>query len=304
MEDLRIGLALRAGGGVLVRRQHPELVGAVDWLVRTGRLVRVLPGVYAPAGSAGTPPTRMAAVCAAQPDAVLVGAAAARVSFWPRVPLEAVEAAVPRHLRPAPGIRFTRRHVPPELIVTSPPLRYAAPALTALDLATLEDANAVDVALRSRMTTSAQMREALEATPGRPGNRERLRVLVDSRDEPWSEAERRAHRLLRAAGVAGWTANLPVLVGGRRYHLDIAFRAERLVVEIDGRIHEQDLGLFESDRWRQNALVQEGWCVLRFTWRMLVEHPDVFVGEVVRALENQRQMALGAPRRPIRRVGR
>ncbi len=300
MDDQRIALALRAGGGVLVRRQHPQLVGTIDWLVRTGRLSRVLPGVYAPAEVADQPSTRMLAVCAAQPDAVLVGAAAARVSFWPGVPLEVVEAAAPTEIRGSAGVRFTRRRVPPEWVATVAPLRLAAPALTALDLATLDDGSAVDVALRSRMSTLVQMRAALAATPGRPGNRERLRVLLDSRDEPWSEAERRAHRLLRAARVCGWTANLAVVVRGRRYYLDLAFGAERLAIEIDGRIHQQDPALFESDRWRQNALVQAGWRVLRFTWAMLVDHPEQFVREVRTALDIQRQCArsaLLAPRR-------
>ncbi len=189
--------------------------------------------------------------------------------------------------------------MPAEWVVAAAPLRLAAPALTALDLATLDDASAVDIALRSRMSTLAQMRAALAATPGRPGNRDRLRVLLDSRDEPWSEAERRAHRLLRAARIRGWTANLPVLVRGCRYYLDLGFRRERLAIEIDGRIHQQDLALFESDRWRQNALVQAGWRVLRFTWAMLVDHPEEFVHEVGTALEIQRQCArsgLLAPR--------
>ena len=304
MDDPRISLALEAGGGVLIRRQHPELAAALDWLLRTGQLVPVLPGVYAPPEVAAHPRTRLVAVCTAQPDAVLVGAAAARVSFWPGVPLEVVEAASPTQLRAPRGIAFTRRRVPPELVVSAPPLRFAAPALTALDLSTLEDANAVDVALRSRMATLAGMREALRATPYRAGNRERLRVLVDSRDEPWSEAERRGHRLLHAAGVVGWKANLPVVLRGRRYYLDIGFPRERLAIEIDGRIHELDSALFESDRWRQNALVQAGWRVLRFTWAMLVDHPELFVQEIRAALNIQRQMLSKAPGRARQRISR
>jgi very-short-patch-repair endonuclease len=304
MDDTRIRLALQSDGGVLVRRHHPELAGTIDWWVRTGRLARVLPGVYAPAELADQPTTRMVAACAAQPDAVLVGAAAARVSFWPGAPLDVVEVAARTQLRSTARIHFCRRRIPTELVVAARPLRFAAPALTALDLATLDDAKAVDIALRSRMATLAQMRDALAATPGRPGNRERLRVLVDSRDEPWSEAERRAHRLLRAAGITGWTANLAVSVRGRRYYLDIAFARERLVIEIDGRIHEQDLRLFESDRWRQNALVQAGWCVLRFTWAMLVEHPEEFLREVTTALEIQRQMRRGGSSGPRQRIWR
>jgi very-short-patch-repair endonuclease len=35
---------------------------------------------------------------------------------------------------------------------------------------------------------------------------------------------------------------------------------------------------------RQNALVANGWLVLRFTWRMLREHPDVVVAAILQAL--------------------
>jgi very-short-patch-repair endonuclease len=136
------------------------------------------------------------------------------------------------------------------------------------------------------------MHEALRATPYRAGNADRLRVLLDSRDEPWSEAERLAHRLLRHGRITGWRTNVPVVVGGRLYYVDIAFGRQHLALEIDGRIHEQDLQLFESDRWRQNALVQAGWHVLRFTWSMLVEHPAMFLEEVRAALRTYRERPL------------
>jgi very-short-patch-repair endonuclease len=108
--------------------------------------------------------------------------------------------------------------------------------------------------------------------------------LIDSRSEPWSAAERLGHRLLRAAGIKGWESNLPVHTDGQVCYIDIAFRQRRLAIEIDGRLHETDEDQFESDRWRQNALVANGWRVLRFTWAMLRDHPEAFVAAVVDAL--------------------
>jgi very-short-patch-repair endonuclease len=49
-------------------------------------------------------------------------------------------------------------------------------------------------------------------------------------------------------------------------------------------LHETSEDLFESDRWRQNVLVADGWRVLRFTWAMLRDHPEVFVAAVIEAL--------------------
>jgi very-short-patch-repair endonuclease len=179
-----------------------------------------------------------------------------------------------------PGFTFSRRDIPDDLVVQRGPLRLTSPALTALDLVATCGGDGIDRALRTRMTTLDRMWSAFELTPGRSGNRDRRRMLLDSRDEPWSAAERLCHRLLRAARVTGWQANLPIVLRDQRYFLDVAFPALRLVVEIDGRLHEDDHEVFENDRWRQNALVLEDWQVLRFTWRMLEEHHDQVVAAI------------------------
>ncbi len=274
--------------GLVVRREVPQQSGTIDWLRRTGRLVTVLPGVYATPERAGVPAVRMRAACRSYPDAVLTGAAAARSSFWPGAPLPVIEVAVGRKVAPQPGFVLSRRVVPPELVVEEAGLRYTAPALTAIDLATADCAEPIDRALRSRTATLAGMYEALAASGYRRGNADRRRLLLDSRDQPWSEAERRAHRLLRAARLRGWRANRPVVVSGRLYYIDIAFGGSKLAVEIDGRLHELDEDLFESDRWRQNALVRAGWRVLRFTWAMIVDHPELMVQEIRFALRSDR----------------
>ena len=163
-------------------------------------------------------------------------------------------------------------------------LNSALPSTGCYALAAEERAESIDIALRTRAAMLARMRDALSRTPNRSGNQTRLKLLIDSRDEPWSAAERLAHRLLRGAGIRGWQSNLPVIVSDQLYYLDIAFRSRRLALEIDGRMHEDDPGLFESDRWRQNALVFAGWRVLRFTWAMLDRHPESFVDTVQHAL--------------------
>ena len=94
-------------------------------------------------------------------DAVLLGAAAARVSFWPDAPLDRIEAAVPSVLKPQPGFSFNRRDIPAELIIEREGLRYSVPALTAIDLATFACSDALISRLRSRAATLARMYEAL-----------------------------------------------------------------------------------------------------------------------------------------------
>jgi very-short-patch-repair endonuclease len=279
-----VNALLRVGGGLVVRRDNPQLAGSFDWLVRQRRLTTVLPGVYAAPEIATSWQTRVRALGLRHRDAVLLGAAAARLSFWPNAPLSFIEAAVPSVLKQQPGFSFNRRHIPAELITERDGIRFTVPALTAIDLATFACSDAIDIALRVRAATLAGMYEALSMTPHRAGNRQRLKLLIDSRGEPWSAAERLSHRLLRAAGITGWETNHPVLVDGQLFYIDIAFKRQKLAIEIDGRPHETDEDLFESDRWRQNALVEDGWRVLRFTWAMLRDHPEDFIGAILAAL--------------------
>ena len=269
---------------VIAVRDHPELRGAIQWRLRTGELRPVLPGVYAAAAVADATATRVAALGRCDPDAVLTHEAAAAASFWPRLPVPVVRCAVRHYRPPQPGFAFARRRIPPELVWAGPGVFLTAPALTALDLCEFVGGDAIDRALRTRSTTLALMRQALALTPGRNGNKTRLQLLLDSRDEPWSEAERQFHRLLRSAGITGWQANQAVRLSGVVVHPDVLFHRLRLVVEVDGREFHSDPEVFESDRRRQNLLVLHGWRVLRVTWRMIREEPDRVVTMVREAM--------------------
>jgi len=79
--------------------------------------------------------------------------------------------------------------------------------------------------------------------------------------------------------ITGWTANQRFMANGRRYDIDVAFRKQKLAVEIDGYATHGDRDAFEHDRQRQNDLVAAGWTVLRFTWAML-NNPEQVVGLV------------------------
>ena len=50
--------------------------------------------------------------------------------------------------------------------------------------------------------------------------------------------------------------------------------------------------MFESDRRRQNAFVVHGYCVLRFTVRMIDDEPEMVIATVRAALRMTRQSAV------------
>ena len=66
----------------------------------------------------------MRAVCLRHPDAVLLTEAAAQVSYWPTVSLDAIQVAVPSPLPKQRGFAFTRRRIPPELVAEEQGLRF------------------------------------------------------------------------------------------------------------------------------------------------------------------------------------
>ena len=275
--------------GLISRADHPELRGATERLLRDRELVAVLPGIYSTAAGARDRNVRVHAAARRDPDAIFLDHTAAQLSFWPKLPADEVSCALPTTRVPSAGFRFVRRRVAPELVQEHRGLRMTVPALTALDLCRELEGDGIDRALLTRTATLAGMHLALELSGNRRGNKDRRALLLDSRDEPWSAAERLCHRLLHGARIAWWKANLDVVIEGQRYYLDVAFPGLELAVEIDGRLHETDEDLFESDRWRQNALVLDGWMVLRFTWAMLCDHPDVVLRDIKAAITIRRR---------------
>jgi very-short-patch-repair endonuclease len=276
---------------VILLREHPELEDALVRRAAGGRLARVLPGVYVDPGRARDPLTRMVAVTRWDPDAVICGRAAAWLTYWPRIELgpDLVVASKVRH-RPQAGFTFRQCRIPTELVQRRGPVSVTAPSLTAIELATLEFTDPIDYALSSKQVTLETLHTALQLTRKRRGNADRWRVLLDSRAEPWSRAERLTHRLYRGAGITSWKANRKIVIPeAGTYFLDIAFDRERVVSEIDGREHHIAADVFEADRSRQNALVLGGWLVLRFTWLMITSDPDYVVRTTQRALEQRRR---------------
>lgn len=262
---------------MIARRANPDLSGSLDRARRAKRIVSVAPGVYCAAGWQDDPWVRLrAAALWAGPDAIFTGVAAAKLTFWESVPLGRITLAVSRHgARSRSGLSVEQRRIDPRFTVRRSGITATSPALTAVDLAASElGGDVIDRVLRLRTATLEQMWSAWRAHPHRAGNAARVQLLNDSRDLPWSKAERLQQRLLRAAHIMGWKANQWVSCGTVGYWVDVLFRRHRLILEIDGwETHGTRLA-FEEDRRRRNYLVLAGYAVLNFTYRQLVEEPQ------------------------------
>lgn len=242
-------------------------------------------GVYTARGAEHDLEVRARALMLADPTAVVTGRSAWHLWFADSPQPGSLTAATSR-LRSRSGFRFEHRVVPPPLIVMRDEIRMTTRALAAVELST-EDSAFLDSALRGGVRL-ADLWEAYRLTPQRPGNVERRRLLIESRDRPWSPAERRAHIALRSARIKGWKTNLGVrLRSGGLAYLDIAFRKLRLAIEIDGWEFHSTRQAFARDRERDRQLDLLGWRVIRFTALEVIDHPNAFVSDVVAALHRR-----------------
>ena len=187
-----------------------------------------------------------------------------------------------------------RRSLQPELVIRGR-VNLSCPALTALDLAIDTGGESIDDALRSGIKL-AELHAVHESLGSRRGRTEIARLLDESRDEPWSPAERRAHVLLREAAITGWKANLPVKDQHDRVFAygDLGFRAAHLIVEIDGDDWHLSPSQVLRDRARDQRLTELGWTVVRYSARQVLDEPEAFIAWVQASLVSRAALARAA----------
>lgn len=277
----------RGSGGAIRRADHPKFQQRLDRLYREGVLERPLPGIFALPGTADAfHPAVIAGALWAGPDAVLVGRAAAKLTFWQDLLVDDLEFTIGyrRRVRVKRWVKSFRR-IPDQFVWQRGPIRLTSPALTAVDLAAgPKGGDVIDRVLREGAASLDHLWQAFYAQPDRLGNPIRRTLLEDSRDEPWSEAERELHRLLRGRKVTGWKTNRHIRLAGRNYYADLLFEALKVAVEVDSWEFHGDRESFERDRRRRNELEAAGYLVLNFTWRQITEDPDWVVDCIHRAL--------------------
>lgn len=257
---------------------------AVRRRARSGRWRRCGPGVYfADDRPFGTAARIRAAVWSKGSRAAGSGLTAA---WWLGLMTTAprtLEVTVPRnsHGRSTAECVVRRRDLNDHDLTEHRGLRVTGLALTVLEAAVRSGGGSavMDTALQRRLGL-ADLQRAHQRNGGRYGAREARRLLRAAEGGARSEAERLLIDLLRGAEIRGWQANYPI----GPYVVDVAFPAERVVIEIDGWAFHSDWQAFQADRKRQNRLALWGWQVLRFTWLDLTEQPERVLTEIRAAI--------------------
>jgi very-short-patch-repair endonuclease len=245
--------------------------------VAHGRLLRLHRGVYQVGPIAAPYGRQMAALLATGSDAALSHHSAAAI-WGLRADREGdVHVTIPRGRGASrPGIRVHRSASLNAAVRDG--LRLTTPARTLLDLAThlpqhdLE--RAVEQAIVLGLATDKEI--ARQCEQGRRGAAKLRQALLTEPGLTRSELERRLRRLIRAARLPPPVTN--VRVAG--WEVDLLWREQRLVVEVDGFAFHASRQAFERDRRRDADLVAAGYRVVRFTWRQIVREPEAVIARL------------------------
>ncbi|MGY1594924.1 hypothetical protein ACI79D_23365 [Geodermatophilus sp. SYSU D00708] len=201
--------------------------------------------------------------------------------------------------------RLLRSHVArlqDDEVVTVDGLAVTSPVRTALDLARtlpLEPAVvALDAVLAAEVVEHEQLRGALAGVAGTRGSRAAARAvdLADGRSESVGESHSRV--LLHRLGSSPSTLQREIHSADGVFlgRADFAWEAEGVLGEFDGRVKYgralrpgQDPGDAEfEEKRREDALRDEDWRVVRWTWADLTPG-DVVANRVGRALARGRR---------------
>lgn len=288
-------LALGQHGVVALR----QLVGfglsasAVRNRVANGRLHRVHRGVFAVGHANLTRDGRfMAATLACGPGAALSHRAAGAKWDLGLRGRPSVDVTAPGSRgRRRPGIRVhsaaTLAAHDVDAIDAIPCTTLARTLLDVADEATRREVErACDRAETLRLLDMTAIDDVLVRANGRRGATLLSAVLSEHRVGSTltrNELEERFLAICRDVELAPDSVNAWIAYpDGGGAEADFLWRAQRLIVEVDGRDVHTTRRAFEADRRRDQRLMLLGWRVVRFTWRQVMFEP-AYVAATLRA---------------------
>jgi hypothetical protein len=266
---------------------------AIEHSLRRGRLHRTFTGVYA-VGHRALPAMwrEMGAVLACGDGAFVSRHWAAAVHGVRPTAANDVEVTLPygRSARRA-GIRIHRaRNIDARDVTELDGVPVATPAFALFEIATDltfdQFERAFDDALTKRVMTLAEAQDTLARHAGHPGARlySEFALPEHGLQITASRAEQLMKAIIRPSGLPLPESNI------RRGRIipDFHWRREKVIVEIDGYRTHGTRRAFESDRARDAKLAAEGWIVIRFTWRQLVNEPVLVLTRLAQTLAIRR----------------
>jgi very-short-patch-repair endonuclease len=259
----------------------------IDHAIRRGELKRVLPRAYMRTGAP-----------ISQPDGLLTAALrfvggqgalshTTAVRFWglPGPDPDKVHVTVPDRVQPRTiGIIVVHRRRGfsvghPQTVVRS------GLEVVRLERAVVESWGTLDrtderrapviAAVNDRRSTVDRLFAEAASIPNLPGRSKLLGLLDLLRDGCRSELEVWGHlHVFNHPGLPYPRRQLQVKLGARTIYLDVAYEAEKVIVELDDAKHHFGPDHRERDMRRDAALAMLGWLTLRFSHNRLVTNTD------------------------------
>lgn len=262
---------------VLLWRELVARAGSADRarrLVTDGLVRRVLHGAYVDHLVAGSPSLRCAALVRVLPDGV---ALSGRAALWAMgvdvLPLDErldVTTVRGKHLERRPGVRTWSALLPDEELVELPGGLLAVSAARAfVDVArreSLVEAVALgDAVLRSGAAEPEQLALAVERAAGLRGVVRARAVLPHLEARSESQGESRLRMALVLGGLPRPEAQVDLYARTGEHLARVDLVLEEVLLEYDGREQRLLKPVFVHDRRRQNALVDRGAELRRFS---------------------------------------
>jgi hypothetical protein len=195
--------------------------------------------------------------------------------------------------RKVDGIRVHRtRGLDRPDVWTRESILVTSPARTALDIAAQTSHKAPRRILRQAQAEGrvsvGQLRDVHTRADGHPGAPVLLAVIVDGPIPTRSIAEDLLLDLVQHAGLPRPEVNPPLRLGGTTLLPDLLWRAQKLVVEVDGAQFHAGRQAREDDARKQAILEAHGYRVLRISYAQLTRHPEQTIARITQALAQAR----------------
>ncbi len=284
--------------------QEARRLGIPAARLRAKDLDRPFPGLRRPSGTADATLWDLAHTYALRltPDQYFSHTTAARL-LGMRLPAQAtrsfdpaevklhVTSVLPKHAPRVSGvIGHTARDRPPllrdGLIAVSDPIATwfdLAASLSTDELIVLGDGL---LSRRSPVATQESLRARIDGSSMRRGRAKLEQALVHLRPGTDSAPETRLRLLLLRNGLPEPEVNGLIQTSARRYHGDLVFRDERVVIEYDGGHHRTDERQFSIDIVRLDHIAEAGWRVIRVDRHALADRFEL-VRRVRTALDSR-----------------
>jgi very-short-patch-repair endonuclease len=270
--------------GVVARRQLIRLglsEDAIERRVTAERLFVVQPFAYSLIPEVPVRGRMMAAVITCAPGAALSHRAAAAVWDLGPWPTGLIDVTAPVRRRPRRGLRIheaaVRRVVRDGFPITTV-ARTLVDQASHLPLGRLRDQ--FEAAERLGLLDVVGVEEQMR---GRRGAKKIRLILAElTAPEPTrSELERAFRRLCRDAALPSPAFNVSLL----GYDVDVHWPNTNVVVELDSWEFHRTRHAFEDDRRKAAVLAAGGYLVLRFTWRQVLDEPELVAAAISRRLQ-------------------